>query len=245
MANLPDQRCGWCCPSAMVIIEERRSRIDNNPAGPAQRAGPYHTALYLNHPYAYRRFGWESEMRRCRPRDALAPLPCLVRANKRRARRRRRCHGGAKCDQLAEPVLRNPSRRVRCRRAKPACARPPHVATARLEFRSPRVRAGEPGRNIFLAPSYNRAARPRHAYALRGAGADSSASGPDLAASNRALRRRPENRPVGRRLLTIPAPSITAPLRLFMAVPRRRPLGRRGSRAPSEAETKAPDRPRA
>ena len=52
-----------------VIIEERRSRIDNNPA--ALLDEQMNAALYLSHPYGIPVIGWEHEMAKLSREDAL------------------------------------------------------------------------------------------------------------------------------------------------------------------------------
>lgn len=53
-----------------VIIEERRQRIDNNPA--ALLGEQASSALYLNHPYSDPVIGWKHEMEELSRNDALA-----------------------------------------------------------------------------------------------------------------------------------------------------------------------------
>lgn len=53
-----------------VIIEERRSRIDNNPG--ALLAEQMNAALFRNHPYHYPIIGWQHEMEALTKQDVLA-----------------------------------------------------------------------------------------------------------------------------------------------------------------------------
>src|SRR5882762_9074070 len=57
-------------PEREVIIEERRSRIDNSPA--ALLNEQVNTAIYLHHPYRIPTIGWEHEMEQLSTADALA-----------------------------------------------------------------------------------------------------------------------------------------------------------------------------
>jgi zinc protease len=146
-------------PEREVIIEERRSRIDNNPA--ALLNEQVHTAIYLNHPYRIPTIGWEHEMEKLSTEDALAHYrswyapnnAVLVVAGDITA---------AQLKPLAEqyygPI---PARAVPPRNR---LVEPPHVATARLEFRSPRVAQANWTRS-YLAPSYT-GGETKHAYAL-------------------------------------------------------------------------------
>jgi zinc protease len=53
-----------------VILEERRSRIENNPGAILDEQ--MNAALYLSHPYKIPVIGWEHEMAKLSPADALA-----------------------------------------------------------------------------------------------------------------------------------------------------------------------------
>ena len=53
-----------------VILEERRSRIDNNPGAVLDEQ--MNAALYLSHPYKIPVIGWEHEMAKLSPTDAMA-----------------------------------------------------------------------------------------------------------------------------------------------------------------------------
>lgn len=56
-------------PERDVILEERSSRIDNDPG--SQLREMMNAALYLNHPYRIPTIGWEHEMRALTTQDAL------------------------------------------------------------------------------------------------------------------------------------------------------------------------------
>jgi zinc protease len=53
-----------------VILEERRSRVDNDPGSILQEQ--MYAALYLAHPYRIPVIGWENEMRRLSREDAMS-----------------------------------------------------------------------------------------------------------------------------------------------------------------------------
>ena len=56
-------------PEIDVVLEERRSRVDNEPGG--QLSEMVTAALYLNHPYRIPIIGWEHEMAALSLEDAL------------------------------------------------------------------------------------------------------------------------------------------------------------------------------
>jgi zinc protease len=146
-------------PEREVIIEERRSRIDNNPA--ALLTEQVHTALYLNHPYRIPTIGWEHEMAKLSTEDALAHYRSWYAPNNAVL-----VVAGdvttAQVKSLAEQYYGAiPSRPVPPRGR---LVEPPHVASARLELRSPRVAQANWTRS-YLAPSYT-GGETKHAYAL-------------------------------------------------------------------------------
>ncbi|MEX2128395.1 MAG: pitrilysin family protein [Xanthobacteraceae bacterium] len=57
-------------PERDVVLEERRSRTDNDPA--AQLSEAAQAALFVNHPYGRPIIGWEHEIRALNREDALA-----------------------------------------------------------------------------------------------------------------------------------------------------------------------------
>src|SRR5207237_7540213 len=57
-------------PERDVVLEERRLRIDNEPA--ALLAEQLRATLFLHHPYRNPNIGWENEIRRLGTADALA-----------------------------------------------------------------------------------------------------------------------------------------------------------------------------
>jgi zinc protease len=147
-------------PEREVIIEERRSRIDNSPA--ALLNEQVNAAIYLHHPYRIPTIGWEHEMQLLSTQDALdhyrtwyAPNNAvLVIAGDITM---------AQLKPLAEqyygPIAAKPVP-VRNR-----VTEPPKAATTRLESRSPRVTQASWTRS-YLAPSYT-GGETKHAYALQ------------------------------------------------------------------------------
>lgn len=57
-------------PERDVILEERRSRVENNPASKLQEMA--RATLFLHHPYGTPIIGWEHEIRQLTTEDALA-----------------------------------------------------------------------------------------------------------------------------------------------------------------------------
>jgi zinc protease len=146
-------------PERQVIIEERRSRIDNNPA--ALLNEQVNTAIYLNHPYRIPTIGWEHEMAALSTADAIAHYRTWYAPNNAVlvvAGDVTTAQVKSLAEQYYGPI---PARPVPPRHR---LSEPPHVATARLEFRSPRVAQANWTRS-YLAPSYT-GGETRHAYAL-------------------------------------------------------------------------------
>lgn len=147
-------------PERDVILEERRSRIDNNPG--AKLNEMVMAALYLNHPYRIPLIGWEHEIRQLNTETALsfykrwyAPNNAiLIVAGDVTAAEVR-----ALAEKYYGPVAAHPvpeRKRVK---------EPPQTAARRVTLRSPQVR--QPSLSItYLAPSYRRATGPE-AYALQ------------------------------------------------------------------------------
>jgi zinc protease len=147
-------------PERDVIIEERHTRIDNNPA--ALLNEQLNTALYLHHPYRNPVIGWEHEMRGLTTEDALAFYRSWYAPNNAVLV----VGGDVTVDQvraLAEKYYGPLAPRAVPERRR--VSEPPKVAAARLVMKSARV--GEPNwsRN-YLAPSYT-AGEKQYAYALQ------------------------------------------------------------------------------
>ena len=143
-----------------VILEERRSRIENSPQAILDEQ--MSAALYQNHPYGVPVIGWMHEMAKLSPQDALsfyklhyAPNNAtLVVAGDVTA---------AEVKALAEAsygkVAANPAIKPRVRPTEPE-----HRAARRLELKDPR--AGKLSiTRYYIAPSYS-TAQPGEAEAL-------------------------------------------------------------------------------
>jgi zinc protease len=147
-------------PELLVILEERRSRIDNEPSALLNEQA--RTAIFLHHPYRIPTIGWEHEMRGLTTEDALAWYrrwyapnnAVLVVAGDASV---------AKVRALAEKYYgpippKEIPKRVRVQEPK-------RVAATRLQLASPRV-AQPSWTRSYLAPSYT-GGETRHAYALQ------------------------------------------------------------------------------
>ncbi|MFQ6018576.1 MAG: M16 family metallopeptidase [Kiloniellaceae bacterium] len=147
-------------PERDVVLEERRSRIDNDPG--AQLHEMIRATLYLNHPYRIPVIGWEHEILELNTETALrfykrwyAPNNAvLVIAGDVSA---------AEVRPLAEAHYgKIPARPVPERRR---VKEPPQHAPRRITLKSAQVR--QPALSItYLAPSYNTEGSA-HAYALQ------------------------------------------------------------------------------
>jgi zinc protease len=159
-------------PEREVILEERRSRIDNDPA--ALFREQLTANLFLNDSYRIPTIGWEHEMRGLGTEDALAAYRkwyapnnaiLIVSGDVETAQVR------ALADRIYGPLEARPIP------ARLRLEEPPHRAAIRLEMKHPRV-AQPSWRRLYVAPSY-RAGATQHAYALQvlaeilGGGADS------------------------------------------------------------------------
>ncbi len=143
----------------MVVLEERRSRTDNNPS--ALLSEQVNAALYLNHPYRRPIIGWEHEIRNLN-RDAIlnfyrrwyAPNNAILIVA-----------GDITVDELrplAEKYYGSIQRGDTPERVRPE--EPPQRAAREVTYRDARVRQPSWHR-IFLAPSYV-TGESQHAYAL-------------------------------------------------------------------------------
>jgi zinc protease len=147
-------------PERDVVLEERRMRVDNEPA--ALLGEQLNAALFLHHPYGNPTIGWENEIRRLDTADALAfyrewYMPnnvILVVAGD---------IGTAEVHRLAEQYFAPiPSRPVP---ARAWVGEPRHQAAMRLEMKSARV-AHPRWQRSYLAPSYRSGAQAQ-AYPLQ------------------------------------------------------------------------------
>jgi zinc protease len=147
-------------PELDVVLEERRMRVDNEPA--ARLAEQVRASLYLHHPYGTPLSGWEHEIRGLTYQDALdfyrtwyAPNNAiLIVAGAVTAADVRPL-----AEQFYGPIAARPVP------ARARVAEPPHVAAVKLEMTSDRVRQPSWSRR-YLAPSYH-AGETRHADALQ------------------------------------------------------------------------------
>ncbi len=144
-----------------VILEERRSRIENNPS--AIMDEQMNAALYYSHPYGIPVIGWEHEMAQLTPDDAMnfyghyyAPNNAILVVA-----------GDVTADEvrtLAEEtygkVPANPL--VSARRTRPLD--PPARAARRIEYKDPRAGKTSLHRD-YVVPSYA-TAKPGEAEAL-------------------------------------------------------------------------------
>ena len=147
-------------PERQVIIEERRSRIDNSPS--ARLNEQVRTAIYLHSPYRIPTIGWENEMSQLSTADALAFYRRWYHPNNAvlvisgditvdEVRRLAEKYYGKLPSVPVPPRLR--------------VEEPPRVASTRLEYRSGQVAQAEWTR-FYLAPSYT-AGEKQYAYPLQ------------------------------------------------------------------------------
>jgi zinc protease len=146
-------------PEREVIIEERRQRVDNNPA--ALLDEQLNAVLFLNHHYRIPTIGWEDEMHGLTAADArafyhrwYAPNNAVVVIAGDAAPERVK----TLAEKYFAPI---PAHAVPVRQR---VNEPPKVAAARLTMRSARVNQVTWSRQ-YLAPSY-RAGEKQYAYAL-------------------------------------------------------------------------------
>ena len=142
-----------------VVLEERRTRVDNEPA--AQLAEELNAVQFLVHPYGTPVIGWESEIRALDREDALtwyhrfyAPNNAIVVVSGDAT--------AAEVKPLAEEFYGAIPARALPPRARPQ--EPPRRTDSRVEMRDDRVRQPT-WRRSFLAPSRT-AGATEHAYPL-------------------------------------------------------------------------------
>ncbi len=143
-----------------VILEERRSRVDNNPGAILDEQ--MSAALYYNHPYGVPVIGWEHEIAKLTREDALAFYKRYYAPNNAILV----VAGDVTNDEvkgLAEKTYgRIPANLEVSARARPL--EPPQLAPRRLTYKDPRAGKASFHRN-YLAPSYQ-TAKPGEAEAL-------------------------------------------------------------------------------
>jgi zinc protease len=147
-------------PERDVVLEERRSRTDNDPA--AQLSESAQAALFVNHPYGRPIIGWEHEIRALNREDALAfyrkhyaPNNAIVVVA-----------GDVSADEVRQLVEKAygsiPAKADVKPRVRPA--EPELLAHRRVSLSDRRVQQAQFSRN-YLVPSY-RQAKPGEAEAL-------------------------------------------------------------------------------
>jgi len=159
-------------PERDVILEERRTRIDNEPT--ALLREQLFATLLLNSSSRVPTIGWEAEMRRLGTEDALAAYRRWYAPNNAILI----VAGDADTAEVRRLAEQNfGSLAARSLPARVRLDEPEHRAAIRLEMKSERV-AQPSWRRFYLAPSY-RSGATTHAYALQvlaeilGGGADS------------------------------------------------------------------------
>ena len=143
-----------------VILEERRSRVENSPGAILDEQ--MNAALFLSHPYGLPVIGWEHEMAQLSREHAMAFYKRFYAPNNAILV----VTGdvtGEEVKSLAESIYgripANPEVK-----ARPRPQEPPHRAARRVELKDPR--AGKPSfHRMYVAPSYN-TAEPGEAEAL-------------------------------------------------------------------------------
>jgi zinc protease len=147
-------------PERDVVLEERRSRTDSDPA--AQLAEAAQAALFVNHPYGRPIIGWEHEIRALNREDALAFYRRFYAPNNAVVV----VAGDVTADDVRPLVERAygsiPAQPDVKRRARPL--EPEPRAHRRVVLSDARVRQPQLSRT-YLVPSY-RMARPGEAEAL-------------------------------------------------------------------------------
>ena len=143
-----------------VILEERRTRTENNPS--AILSEQMDAALYLSHPYGLPVIGWEHEMAKLSRADAMAFYKRFYAPNNAILVVTGDVEP-AEVKALAEETYgRIPANAEVMARPRPQ--EPPHRAPRRVDLKDPR--AGKPSwHRTYLAPSYV-SAKPGEAEAL-------------------------------------------------------------------------------
>ncbi|MDX2156816.1 MAG: pitrilysin family protein [Hyphomicrobiaceae bacterium] len=143
-----------------VILEERRSRTENNPS--ALLDEQMNAMLYLSHPYGLPVIGWEHEMAKLSREDAIAFYKRFYAPNNAIL-----VVTGDITPEELKPLAEEiygaiPSNGAV--KAMPRAMEPPHRAARRIELKD--ARAGKPSlHRSYFAPAYN-TAEPGEAEAL-------------------------------------------------------------------------------
>jgi zinc protease len=147
-------------PERDVILEERRSRTDSDPA--AQLSKAVSSALWMNHPYGLPIIGWDHEIAALGREDALAFYDRYYTPNNAIL-----VVAGDIDTKEVKALARDTYGKVMRRADPPPRLRPREpvqVAARRVALADPRVRQPSISR-VYLAPSY-RTAEGEDAYAL-------------------------------------------------------------------------------
>ncbi len=143
-----------------VILEERRSRVDNDPG--SLLSEQMQAALFLAHPYGIPVIGWENEMEKLSRQDALSFYKTYYSPNNAVLVVAGDVEPGTVIKLAQEtfgklPATAEPPVRVRVKE-------PPAIAARRVILRDERAAKATLSRN-YLAPSYT-TAKPQEAEAL-------------------------------------------------------------------------------
>lgn len=146
-------------PELAVVLEERRSRIENNPG--SRLGEQVSAALYLNHPYGTPIIGWMHEVSALTPADAVAFYEQYYAPNNAVL-----VYSGDVTVEELRPLVEKyygaiPAREI-APRVRPV--EPPPESARRVVVESARVQQPSWSRN-YLAPSYT-AGESEHAYPL-------------------------------------------------------------------------------
>jgi zinc protease len=146
-------------PERDVVLEERRSRTDNDPA--RQFSEQFNAAQYLSHPYGGPVIGWAHEIRALTTEAALA----FYRAHYAPNNAILVVVGDVTADEL-KPLAETYYGAIPARELEPRTRpqEPPQLAARRVELAHERVRQPELSRS-YLAPSQS-AGDSEHAYPL-------------------------------------------------------------------------------
>jgi zinc protease len=138
-------------PERDVVLEERRSRTDNNPG--AQLHEQSQATLYLHHPYGDPVIGWKSEIESLTTQDAMAWYRKYYTPNNAVLI----IAGDVTVDEI-KPLAEKYYGPIRSRPVPPRVrlTEPPHLAARRVVLKSPLVRQPSWSRT-FIAPSSNTA----------------------------------------------------------------------------------------
>ncbi|MCC2112474.1 MAG: insulinase family protein [Hyphomicrobiales bacterium] len=147
-------------PERDVVLEERRSRVDNDPSALLGEA--VDAALYIHHPYGTPIIGWENEITKLNRADAVAFYERFYTPNNAILI----VAGDVEADEVR--TLAEETYGKLARRAEPGVRdrpqEPKPLAARRVELTDKRV--GQPNlRRSYLVPSYTRA-EPGEAEAL-------------------------------------------------------------------------------